>query len=671
MPSNRRRSRRFCARRLAASCAAALIAAGLALTLAAPASADIGYTIRSGDTLSEIAEEHGTTVAVLQALNGISSPNHIQVGQQIRIPDSSSQASNDQSSPAMHAGITTTQPGKLQYTVQAGDTAYGIADKLGIDLQDIRALNSGVNLNELVIGQTIVVPAPSGTHGSAAVAQPAPAPADSPSSETIRYTVVTGDNASLIAEKHGITLEALRAHNPGVNLDTVYKRQLILVPAPIGSPVSGERTAVAPAPAIHTASYTVQPGDNASSIAEAHGITLEELRKHNPRIDLDTVYVRQIIQVPVPAYHVPALAPAEAGGLISADYVVRSGDTASGIADLYGISLQALRNLNPLTNLNAIYIGQTIKVPWSGGSAYAPGTAPAVTARYRTHTVEAGQTFLGIANAYGLTLDELRGFNAGRGTDLIVIGERLKLGGELAAPAVAEDVVVEAADLVQYVAATYGVTPHTLLSNNAWLSADEWVHVGAVLRIPFREGLLVTVQAGDTLRGIAAAHGVDMDAILADTGLGVDDPNMIVIGQEIIMPLVMPDFVWPTHSLLELTDPFGLCRNWDCSYRHRGLDMAIDAWEPILASADGLVVFVGGDPGWGLGLYIEIEHPNGWRTVYAHLSDFAVYQGQLVKQGELIGYNGTTGESTGPHLHFEVHHNDWYVDPAVVLPALG
>ena len=161
-------------------------------------------------------------------------------------------------------------------------------------------------------------------------------------------------------------------------------------------------------------------------------------------------------------------------------------------------------------------------------------------ARYRTHTVEAEQTFLGIANAYGLTLDQLRGFNPGRGTDLIVIGERLKLGGEIDPPTVADTVVVDSADLVQYIAGAYDITPHTLLSNNGWLDADDWVHTGATLRIPHREGLLVTVQAGDTLRGIANARGVDMDRILADPAHGVDDPNMIVIGQEIIIPLAVP-----------------------------------------------------------------------------------------------------------------------------------
>ena len=189
---------------------------------------------------------------------------------------------------------------------------------------------------------------------------------------------------------------------------------------------------------------------------------------------------------------------------------------------------------------------------------------------------------------------------------------------------------------------------------------------GSSWRLPIREGLLVTVQVGDTLRGIAATHGVTMEAILADSAHGVEDPNAIVIGQEIIIPLPVPDFAWPAHG--EMTDPFGLCRSWDCSYRHRGLDLALDYFEPIVASASGLVTFVGGDSLFGLGWYVEIEHENGWETTYAHLSEFAVYQGQYVEQGQVVGYNGNTGYSTGPHLHFEVRHDDWYIDPLVVLP---
>lgn len=663
MPSNRRIRGRACVRRFLASSLALVIAISLALTLAPSASADTFYTIKAGDTLWEIAERYGTTVETLQAINNIPSANDVQIGQVIRIPDGSAS-----SSPAVNAGINTSggnASDPVVYTIRDGDTAYEIAEQLGVDLQDLRDLNPGTNLGQLGIGQTILVPRAGSSSGTGLNAGPSQAEAP----ETSAYVVQPDDTGYEIAARHGISLDELRRLNPRVNLGVIHPGDTLFVPgASAGTndtPVSTTSPNVPQAVA-----YTVQDGETASGIAAAHGISLDELRRHNPGVDLNVIHPGQRLDVPVPAYNVPALDPSESGTLLTSEYVVRFGDTGNDIADLYGISLQRLRNLNPGVNLNYIIVGQAIQVPWRGNSVYAPGMAPAVTARYRTHTVERDQTFLSIANAYGLTREQLRDFNPGRGTYLIVIGERLKLGGEIDPPVVAESVTVDSADLVQYTAARYGVTPHTLLGNNGWLGADDWVHVGAVLRIPFREGLLVTVQAGDTLRDIADAHGVDMDAILADPAYGVDDPNMIVIGQEIILPLGTPSFAWPTNSLIQLTDPFGLCRNWDCSYRHRGLDMAIDPWEPILAAADGLVVFVGGDPTSGLGWYIEIEHPNGWRTVYAHLSEFAVYQGQLVKQGEVIGYNGTTGESTGPHLHFEVRHNDWYVDPAVVLPPL-
>jgi murein DD-endopeptidase MepM/ murein hydrolase activator NlpD len=96
--------------------------------------------------------------------------------------------------------------------------------------------------------------------------------------------------------------------------------------------------------------------------------------------------------------------------------------------------------------------------------------------------------------------------------------------------------------------------------------------------------------------------------------------------------------------------------------------MALDIYEPIVAAADGVVTFVGGDSSFGLGWYVEVDHGDGWSTTYAHLVEFNVYEGEEVGQGDVIGYNGNTGYSTGPHLHFEVHHNDWYVDPMVVLP---
>ena len=419
---------------------------------------------------------------------------------------------------------------------------------------------------------------------------------------------------------------------------------------------------------MQTREYVIQPGDSLSAIAAEAGVSLDMLRAHNQHLNFDVIHPGQIMNIPTPAYHVPALDPNETSIGLTEQYTVRAGDNASYVAEMFGISLAELRMLNPTADLSTIYIGQTLIVPWTGRTSNAaPGTVQAVEVRRRTYQVQAGDTFSDIAVIHGLTLEELRALNPLRPNDLILIGEVLYLPGTIGAPVVAEERTLWEGDLLQYAAAKLGVTPHTLMANTG-LNSDAWLSSGTSWRLPLREGLLVTVQPGDTLLGIANTHGVGIDLILADPANGVDDPNAIVIGQELILPIAMPDFAWPVEGVL--TDPFGQCRNWDCSYRHHGLDVALDFLEPIAAAADGLVTFVGGDPQLGLGWYVEIEHEHGWRTVYAHLSQFRVAAGQYVNQGDVIGDNGSTGHSTGPHLHFEVQHNDLYVDPLVVLPDL-
>ena len=86
---------------------------------------------------------------------------------------------------------------------------------------------------------------------------------------------------------------------------------------------------------------------------------------------------------------------------------------------------------------------------------------------------------------------------------------------------------------------------------------------------------------------------------------------------------------------------------------HYGLDFAVNTGTKIYAPADGKVKFAG-DQG-GFGKVIKIDHGNGYRTIYAHLSKFNVKRGQVLKRGELIAISGNTGRSDGPHLHYEVH----------------
>ncbi len=99
-------------------------------------------------------------------------------------------------------------------------------------------------------------------------------------------------------------------------------------------------------------------------------------------------------------------------------------------------------------------------------------------------------------------------------------------------------------------------------------------------------------------------------------------------------------------------------------HAHRAIDYAADYGTPAVTVGDGTVVSAGwhGD----LGNAVQVRHNETYTTVYGHLSKFAVRTGQRVEQGQVVGYVGSTGQSTGPHLHFEVHKNGDYVNPLTI-----
>ncbi|MFI6234588.1 M23 family metallopeptidase [Micromonospora sp. NPDC050784] len=104
---------------------------------------------------------------------------------------------------------------------------------------------------------------------------------------------------------------------------------------------------------------------------------------------------------------------------------------------------------------------------------------------------------------------------------------------------------------------------------------------------------------------------------------------------------------------------------------HAGIDLALPSGTPIRAAAAGTVTQAG-DASDGYGNSVFIDHGNGYLTHYAHQSRIAVTVGQAVKAGQVIGYEGATGDATGPHLHFEVHQGMWnQIDPAPFMRAHG
>ncbi len=120
--------------------------------------------------------------------------------------------------------------------------------------------------------------------------------------------------------------------------------------------------------------------------------------------------------------------------------------------------------------------------------------------------------------------------------------------------------------------------------------------------------------------------------------------------------------IWPTSGVV--SSPYGL--RWNGSDFHPGIDIANDMGTPIVATADGVVTTAGWNAG-GYGNMVDIDHGNGIVTRYAHASQVVVAAGQYVRRGQLIAYMGSTGFSTGPHVHYEVRINGQAVNPVSYL----
>ena len=625
------------------------------------------HTVQSGQSLSEIAGLYGVSVADLVNLNPSLIPNALPVGVELVIrddlsapPDPTSSADADR---ALAPGSTPRLDGRnvIPYLVQPGDTFSTLADRFGTTVATLLTLNPRAADDGLRAGAVIFAPrsggAPPISSGDDVTVTPPPSGA-----ATRPYTVLPGDTASGIALEVGITLAQLRAANPDLNLNLIYVGQTLLLPSaadPAVTPASPGGSATHP--------YTVVAGDSAIGIALAHRLTLAQLQALNPERDLNTVYVGHTLQLPGPRQDGTPALPDLAVELTS--YTVLPGDNATTIAAIHQITLDALAKLNPQANLDLLQIGAILTVPDIDLPPPPPGTVPAGPPPFPRYTVQTGDTLSAIAEKFGTQVAALEQLNPDIDPNLIALGDELRLPGTVPIPVASRTVVTEQTDGLTYVAARLGVLPHTLIANNPSLADSDWISAGTPLRVPDREGVVVQVTAGDTLAVIAAQYGTTVEAILRDPRSGVTDANALIIGQELIVPVSVPPFIWPASG--DISDGFGLCRTSDCGVRHHGLDIALhfNPGGPVVAIAGGEVTFAGGTFCCGLGFYVEIDHGNGWLSRYGHLANQPpVAVGQRVGRGETIGFAGTTGFSTGIHLHLEMEHNGWLLDATNYLP---
>lgn len=244
---------------------------------------------------------------------------------------------------------------------------------------------------------------------------------------------------------------------------------------------------------------------------------------------------------------------------------------------------------------------------------------------------------------------------------------------------------VASGDTISSIAQKFGISADTIKWANG-LTSDA-IKPGQTLKILPVSGVSHTVKSGDTLESVAKKYSAEPQAIVDFPFNDVPDDFKLKVGQLLIVPDGSPpevkvpkprpqpqylaqgpqspafsapgggQFIWPAGG--QITQYM--------AWYHPGVDIANRAVPGIAAADGGVVVIAGWPDGMGYGNRVVLDHGNGYRSMYAHLSNVYVSVGETVSRGQLIGQMGSTGRSTGPHLHLEIHYKGVPVNPLAIL----
>ncbi|MBI1871818.1 peptidoglycan DD-metalloendopeptidase family protein [Candidatus Collierbacteria bacterium] len=243
---------------------------------------------------------------------------------------------------------------------------------------------------------------------------------------------------------------------------------------------------------------------------------------------------------------------------------------------------------------------------------------------------------------------------------------------------------VQDGDTIGSISEKFGVSVETIKWANPNITSIKNIKKGQKLLIPPVTGVVVTVKSGETIYSIAKKYSSEAQAIVdfPFNAFTNDETFALAVGQRLVIPDgVMPrevvspvsnniartpdagtvvatgNWVWPAQG--RITQPY---RPW-----HKGVDIANKSGGAILAADAGTVVVAGWPDNSGYGNRVVINHGNGTLTLYAHMSRIDVTVGQGVNRGSQIGLMGSTGRSTGTHLHFEIRNPGGNGDPLAAL----
>ncbi|OGE32353.1 hypothetical protein A3C59_05155 [Candidatus Daviesbacteria bacterium RIFCSPHIGHO2_02_FULL_36_13] len=245
---------------------------------------------------------------------------------------------------------------------------------------------------------------------------------------------------------------------------------------------------------------------------------------------------------------------------------------------------------------------------------------------------------------------------------------------------------VESGDTISSIASKFGISQDTIKWANDITNVNS-VKPGQTLKILPETGVTHTVKSGDTLESVAKKYSAEPQAMVDFPFNDIPDDFSLKVGQVLIVPdgtppqiatpkpKPQPKYLAQGPSSPAFSAPGGAQFIWPAgggitqyyAWYHPGVDIA-NRGAPGIAATDGGRVMVAGWPdSSGYGNRVILDHGNGYTSLYAHLSNIYVSVGQTVSRGQLIGQMGSTGRSTGTHLHLEIHFKGVALNPLAIL----
>lgn len=552
------------------------------------------------------------------------------------------------------------------HTVGSGESLWQIAQQHHVGLRELKSVNGLPQETSIAVGQVLKVPAmaPAIAREVAREAEVEVQPV-----QTIAIADIPTDIRADITKGSEEPSEKISPEN------TVSSDHQLLQP-------NAQQSSIAQS--THEPTAAAQVSTPAPSIQ----IEIAEARAQAEAAADDLPVITALVTPSTAANSQAANSQANSQARYQASYQVQVGDTLSSIAASLGTTSAELIRANGLSNPNVIYAGATLRVP-AAQLAEPTQPSPQLASKAALPAVSATNSEQLQSSAERLAAWRS---TANRPDDARLLAETHKASSPEAASVGGEQ--VSAQDAISARTQDTGNAVADLLeevegisdSSSQVAEIDSSKQIASVpedntpINNPFssrplasdRSSQQVAISTSSTAANseLLAAAPLNPDAYIpaqrSQTGQVVSPDMPLLPSSDQYLPETPNRFngyIWPARGTV--TSGYG----WRWGRMHRGVDVAGPVGTPIVAAGSGVVEQAGWNSG-GFGNLVEIRHPDGSMTRYAHNSRLNVSAGQQVAQGQQIAEMGSTGYSTGPHLHFEVHPNGGAaVNPVAYLPS--